>query len=382
MADAFCSTIVARFSLIAPTSSMEAAISLIDEAVSSAAAARSSVLPEIDFTEADICVNDADVCSTDTVTLSASRVTPRIDAAISAIDVETFSTDPVIWRAVSVTLWIDADVSCSAEAFCVIAVATWAVPADTCSIDAAISAIPDTSSSVAAATDSALPAVSVSEALIPLRLALASVSDRSCSSAPSDTSPATTAIWFADAVTCCAWASTSPGSNAPCRPWPLPLPLVVRFCVAITSLPIRLRGQNRLCRVQQRPEIEDHDEPAVNRRDAADVACAHRGQAFAWRLNRRRWQRQEFAAGIDQQSDTASPGLDHEQPGPQITIGPFESEPRAHVDGRDDLPAREHDAVDERGRVGYTRDLLHHLDVCHLLTGQPVRRPGDAEQNV
>ncbi len=63
--DEFCSTMVARFSLIAPTSSIDAAISLIDDAVSSDAAARSSAFADTPRIEADISSSDAELCSTD-----------------------------------------------------------------------------------------------------------------------------------------------------------------------------------------------------------------------------------------------------------------------------------------------------------------------------
>ena len=77
---------------------------MIDDAVSSAAAARSSALPETDFTDAVICISDADVSSIAVVTLSASRLTLRIDDDISVMEVVTSSAAVAISRAVPVTL--------------------------------------------------------------------------------------------------------------------------------------------------------------------------------------------------------------------------------------------------------------------------------------
>ena len=73
---------------------------------------------------------------------------------------------------------------------------------ETCSMDAAISLTPDTSSSVADATASAWAETSVSDPAIVSRSASALSSDFACAAAPSQTSSATLAMPFADAVSC------------------------------------------------------------------------------------------------------------------------------------------------------------------------------------
>src|SRR5687767_4834483 len=167
--------------------------------------------------------------------------------------------------------------------------------------------MPETSSSVEEATASACPALSLRELAMPANPDIASVRTRIWSSAPSDTSVATTAMAFAESVTCCAWVSTSVGSSVPC-PLRCPLPLVERFCVAMT-VSRRLRGQYRLGRVEQGTEVENHDQSIVQRGDAADVARADAGQPVAGRLNRRRRDGEELAAGVDQQPDDESRSL-------------------------------------------------------------------------
>ncbi len=74
--------------------------------------------------------------------------------------------------------------------------------------------------------------------------------------------------------------------------------------------------------------------------------------------------------------------LHDQQPRPQVRRGALEPEARAHVDGRHDLAAREHHAVDERRRVRHARHLLDHLDVRHVVARQRVGGAGDDEENV
>ena len=59
----------------------------------------------------------------------------------------------------------------------------------------------------------------------------------------------------------------------------------------------------------------------------------------------------------------------------------LEPEPRAQVQRRNDLAAREHHAVHERRGVGHRRDLLHHLDVRDLAAAHRVRRAGHGKQD-
>src|SRR5688500_11839983 len=104
MAEAFCSTIAASFSVVAPPCSIAAAIPVIVDAVTPAAAASSTALQEIYLTDAVIYVNFADVCSIAVVTLSASRATLRIDDDISLIAVATSSAAVAMSRALDDTL--------------------------------------------------------------------------------------------------------------------------------------------------------------------------------------------------------------------------------------------------------------------------------------
>ena len=107
----FCSTAVARFSVIAPTSSIDAAISLIDDEVSSAAAASSSALPDTPLIDRAISSMAAAVSFTDAVSDSVSRL-----IALHGGDDLRDRGGHLLGRAdiscvVAVTCWIEAAVS-------------------------------------------------------------------------------------------------------------------------------------------------------------------------------------------------------------------------------------------------------------------------------
>jgi hypothetical protein len=99
-------------------------------------------------------------------------------------------------------------------------------------------------------------------------------------------------------------------------------------------------------------------------------------------MDRRRIDPQELAARIDEQADRSAARIRHQKPCTHIEGRTLETEARTHVDGRDDLTAREHDAVDERRGVGDTRDRFDQVDVRNLAARQGVGRTCDYEQDV
>src|ERR1051325_11694507 len=355
MALLFCSTIVPRFSVIAPTSLMEAA-------VSSAAAARSSAFPETPRTDAPISISDADVCSTDEASAVASSLILLTLAAICVMATLDSSAELAMLVAGWATCLMEPAVSSIAAAFWAIYEARLAVFAATCSIDAAISLTPETSSSVEEAILSACAAVSPSEVAIASSPDTASSSDLTCASAPSWTSSAIRAMPLAEAVNCAACPTTSRGSKCVSTvPWPLPFPS--RRRTAMTVLQGRRSGRRyRIFRSQQLLEIEDDDHPVAHRRDTGDRGFAALAERIRGRVDRRRIDAQEFAAGVDEQADAAPAHVDDEDPRAQVDRCALEPEPRAHVDRRDDLAAGKHHAVDERRRVGHPRNLLDEVD--------------------
>ena len=100
---AFCSTAVFRLSVIAPTSSIEAAISLIADEVSSADTARSLALSATAEIERDISSIAAAVSVTELAKSSVSRLMVLEAAAICVIDVATWCADAAMLSVVART---------------------------------------------------------------------------------------------------------------------------------------------------------------------------------------------------------------------------------------------------------------------------------------
>ncbi len=116
--------------------------------------------------------------------------------------------------AMAVTFWIDAPVSWIDAAVSATEVARLAALAVTCSIELASSLADDTSSSADAATDSACPAVSRSDADISFNPLSTPSTAVIWTPAPSDTSSVVRAMISADAVTRAAWSRMTAVSNA------------------------------------------------------------------------------------------------------------------------------------------------------------------------
>ena len=159
---------MARFSAIAPTSSIDAAISLIDDDVSSAADARSLAWPATPSIERDISSMAAAVSLTALVSCSVSRLMVLVAAADCTMEVDTCRALDAISCAVAATVWIEADAVCIADALVVAEPARLLTLTVTCSMDADISVIEFTSCSADVATDALCEAVSFREALISL----------------------------------------------------------------------------------------------------------------------------------------------------------------------------------------------------------------------
>ena len=196
----FWSADVAMFSAMAPTSSMEAAISLIDEDVCSAAAARSLAWPATPSIEREISSMAAAVSFTALVSSSVSRLIVRVaadDCVIEVADLLRRSSHFVHGQA---TDWIDAEVSCIAPALIAADPARLRTLAVTCSIDADISVIELTSCSAEADTDALCVEVSLSEALISLTPLSASSRLRVCCSAPAANASASRVSVLADTL--------------------------------------------------------------------------------------------------------------------------------------------------------------------------------------
>ena len=182
-----------------------------------------------------------------------------------------------------------------------------------------------------------------------------------------------------------AWPSTSRGSNAGVRR--------CRCCVTVAVAAVRLRvaitvsscvttppGSDRSCSSSaSRLRITIRRSPIVAMPARYCAPTPDSASPGGWIA----------AGGIVRNSRQASTSRPTLRPCSCTTSsrvevggGALEAEARAHVDRRHDLAAREHHAVDERRGVRHARHLLHHLDVRDVLAGQRVGRAGDDEQDV
>ena len=99
----FCSTAVPSPSVIAPTSSIDAAISLIDDDVCSADTARSLAFSATVAIDRDISSMAAAFSVTDVTSASVSRATLLVELAICDTDVITWWAETSISAVVVVT---------------------------------------------------------------------------------------------------------------------------------------------------------------------------------------------------------------------------------------------------------------------------------------
>ena len=178
--------------------------------------------------------------------------------------------------------------------------------ADTCSIDAAISLIPRRSSSVEAAIDSACAGGLVQRRghLVESRAARRRAT-AAASSAPPTTSSAIRAMCAAEAVTCSACRATMSRIERPRvrdGRWLLRFRVAMCFLRAAAARPPGI-GFGEVAAVRPASSTTISRSPIVA---MPSMYCAlSPGQRFAGRLDRRRRDRQEFAARVDDQADAA-----------------------------------------------------------------------------
>ena len=145
----------------------------------------------------------------------------------------------------------------------------------------------DTSSSADAATDSAWPAVSRSDADISFSPLRTPSTAEIWTPAPSATSSVVRAMTSAEPVTSAAWSRITPGSNADerrSRGW-----LIFRCAPWSVLLGYRHGGltgrRNKVVDLQQFGNVENEDHAVADRRDAAQIAAARAGQPLGRRLD-------------------------------------------------------------------------------------------------
>ena len=205
-------------------------------------------------------VDSAPVSLTEAVSDSVSRPIDLTELAISLIDAVTCCDAEAMSWVEAATCWIDAAVSWIELPVSAIDTARLAVLAVTWSIDAAISLTDEPSSSAEAATDSAWPAVSVSEAAIWLMLWNARSSASVCVSAPSDTSSLMRAIAPAVVTTCSACDSTcrvsKSGATRGARPFDLR--------VAMVFLSLCMRFEDRVLEGQRCGQVQHENETVAD----------------------------------------------------------------------------------------------------------------------
>ena len=108
---------------------------------------------------------------------------------------------------------------------------------------------------------------------------------------------------------------------------------------------------------RMRSRFRDENQPIAHRGDAVDVASAHPGQRLvAAAESRSAGMLTNSRADVGDQRRSAAARLHDDQPRAQVVRRALEPEPRAQVDDRHHLAAREDDAVDERRRVRHARD--------------------------
>ena len=135
---------------MAAISSVDAAISLIAEAVESAAVVSSSALRATPWIDRAICSMVVALSSMPVARPEVSSLTPLMDAAISVIAERTSVAEVASSWALPLTAWTDAAVCSMAAAVSFRALVNRVAVLLTCSMDAAISLADDASCSAAA----------------------------------------------------------------------------------------------------------------------------------------------------------------------------------------------------------------------------------------
>ena len=217
MAVATRSTSADRLSEVAPTSSIEAAVSLIEVAVVSAATSNSSLVLDRPCSERDISSIDAALSFTAVIRLSVFSLTLFTDAAICVAEVATCVVEVTVSWICALTLRVAADVSSTAALISFMAPASAPALPLTCSVDAAISFIDDTSCSAEPPTEAVCMAVSFSAAAVSFTCLTSPSNERTCCTLPSCkvwairvNSAVSAADWDAPAG-CCRPLSTAGG---------------------------------------------------------------------------------------------------------------------------------------------------------------------------
>ena len=119
----------------------------------------------------------------------------------------------------------------------------------------------------------------------------------------------------------------------------------------------RLRGRDRLSEIEHRTQVQNQDQPIVEIGNPLDVLTAGAGKRLVGRLHGRWRNGEELARRIDEQSDAPPVALHHEEASAQVVRHLVEPEPRAEVQRRHHLTAREYDAIDEMHSYALAVDL-------------------------
>src|SRR5436853_5051021 len=122
-------------------------------------------------------------------------------------------------------------------------------------------------------------------------------------------------------------AITVPSCGCNCRD---PSKRSALFC-RLRSAWRRLISDENLGEIYYLAQIQYQNYPIVDGSDAFDILPAQAGDCFVRRLNRRGFDRDELAGGVDDQPHVALADFDHDQPRAQVYGNSFESESHPQV---------------------------------------------------